>query len=275
MSGRILLAERGRVALSPDGHGGVIRALERCGALAEMAEGGIRTIFHLQVDNPLIAIGDAGFLGLHRRAGAEMSSKVVRKTDPAEKVGLVVVRDGRQEMIEYSDLPDDLAERRAADGGLELWAGSIALHLIDVAFAARLAGGGGRLPFHRARKPVPYVDELGSRIEPDVANAVKFEQFIFDALPLAERALVVETDRETEFEPLKNASGPASPETVRSRLTDVYAGWLEAAGVAVPRGANGLPVHPIEVSPLVALDAAELAERVDPAMRVTGPVLLS
>ena len=275
MSGRILLAERGRVALSPDGHGGVIRALERCGALAEMAEGGIRTIFHLQVDNPLIAIGDAGFLGLHRRAGAEMSSKVVRKTDPAEKVGLVVVRDGRQEMIEYSDLPDDLAERRAADGGLELWAGSIALHLIDVAFAARLAGGGGRLPFHRARKPVPYVDESGSRIEPDVANAVKFEQFIFDALPLAERALVVETDRETEFEPLKNASGPASPETVRARLSDVYAGWLEAAGVAVPRGANGLPVHPIEVSPLVALDAAELAGRVDPAMRVTGPVLLS
>ena len=275
VSGKILLAERGRVALSPDGHGGVIRALERCGALAEMAEGGIRTIFHLQVDNPLIAIGDAGFLGLHRRAGAEMSSKVVRKTDPAEKVGLVVVRDGRQEMIEYSDLPDDLAERRAADGGLELWAGSIALHLIDVAFAARLAGGGGRLPFHRARKPVPYVDESGSRIEPDVANAVKFEQFIFDALPLAERALVVETDRETEFEPLKNASGPASPETVRARLSDVYAGWLEAAGVAVPRGANGLPVHPIEVSPLVALDAAELAGRVDPAMRVTGPVLLS
>ena len=275
VSGRILLAERGRVALSPDGHGGVIRALERSGALAEMAEGGIRTIFYLQVDNPLIAIGDAGFLGLHRRAGAEMSSKVVRKTDPAEKVGLVVVRDGRQEMIEYSDLPDDLAERRAADGGLELWAGSIALHLIDVAFAARLAAGGGRLPFHRARKPVPYVDEAGSRIEPNIANAVKFEQFIFDALPLAERALVVETDRETEFEPLKNASGPASPETVRARLTDVYAGWLEAAGVAVPRGANGLPVHPIEVSPLVALDAAELAGRVDPAMRVTGPVLLS
>lgn len=274
-SGRILLAERDRVALSPDGHGGTIRALDRCGALAEMAKGGIRTIFYLQVDNPLIAIGDAGFLGLHRRAGAEMSSKVVRKTEPAEKVGLVVVRDGRQEMIEYSDLPDQLAERRAADGGLELWAGSIALHLIDVAFAARLAGGGGRLPFHRALKPVPYVDELGSPVDPIVANAVKFEQFIFDALPLAERALVVETDRETEFEPLKNASGPASPETVRSRLSHVYAGWLEAAGVAVPRGADGLPVHPIEVSPLVALDAAELAGRVDPAMRVTGPVLLS
>jgi UDP-N-acetylglucosamine/UDP-N-acetylgalactosamine diphosphorylase len=274
-SGRILLAERGRVALSPDGHGGTIRALDRSGALAEMADGGIRTIFYLQVDNPLVAIGDPGFLGAHRRAGAEMSSKVVRKTDPAEKVGLVVVRDGRQAMIEYSDLPEELAERRAQDGGLELWAGSIALHLIEVAFAQRLAAGDGRLPFHRAVKAVPFVDERGDAVDPEEPNAVKFEQFIFDALPLAERSLVVETDRATEFEPLKNASGPSSPETVRARLSAVYAGWLDEAGVAVPRGEDGLPAHPIEISPLVALDAAELTGRVDAGLDVTGPVLLS
>ena len=274
-TGKILLAERGRVALSPDGHGGTIRALERSGALAEMAAGGVTTIFYLQVDNPLVAIGDAGFLGAHRRAGAEMSSKVVRKTDPAEKVGLVVVHDDRQEMIEYSDLPDELAERRAPDGRLELWAGSIALHLIDHGFAARLAGGDGRLPFHRALKPVPFVDESGRAVDPEEPNAVKFEQFIFDAIPLAERALVVETDRETEFEPLKNAEGPSSPETVRARLSAVYADWLEAAGVAVPRGADGLPAHPIEISPLVSLDGADLEGRVDPGMDVAGPVVLS
>ena len=274
-SGKILLAERGRVALSPDGHGGTIRALERSGALAEMAESGITTIFYLQVDNPLIAIGDPGFLGAHRRAAAEISSKVVRKTDPAEKVGLVVVRNGRQEMIEYSDLPEELAERRAPDGGLELWAGSIAHHVIDLGFAERLASAGGRLPFHRAEKPVPFVDEHGSLVEPDVANAVKFEQFIFDAIPLAERSLVVETDRATEFEPLKNASGPASPETVRARLSAVYAGWLEEAGVAVPRGDDGEPVQPVEISPLRALDAADLRGRVDPSLDVTGPVLIS
>ncbi len=274
-SGRILLAERGRVALSPDGHGGTIRALDRSGALAEMAEHGITTIFYLQVDNPLIAIGDPGFLGAHRRAGAEISSKVVRKTDPAEKVGLVVVRGGREEMIEYSDLPDELAERRARGGGLELWAGSIAHHLIELRFAARLAEGGGRLPFHRALKPVPYVDEQGVVVDPAEPNAIKFEQFIFDAIPLAERSLVVETDRETEFEPLKNASGPASPDTVRVRLSALYAGWLEEAGLTVPRGADGLPVHPIEISPLRALDAGDLRGRVDPGLDVTGPVLLS
>jgi UDP-N-acetylglucosamine/UDP-N-acetylgalactosamine diphosphorylase len=274
-SGKILLAEWDRVALSPDGHGGTIRALDRSGALDEMTAGGIRTIFYLQVDNPLVAIGDPGFLGAHRRAGAEMSSKVVRKTDPAEKVGLVVARGGRQEMIEYSDLPDELAGRRAPDGGLELWAGSIALHLIDVGFARGLAEGGGRLPFHRAVKPVPFVDERGSRVDPDEPNAVKFEQFIFDALPLTERSIVVETDRATEFEPLKNAEGASSPETVRARLSDVYAGWLEAAGVKVLRGEDGLPAHPIEISPLVALDASDLPGRVALDLDVTGPVVLS
>ena len=106
-------------------------------------------------------------------------------------------------------------------------------------------------------------------------NAVKFEQFIFDALPLASRAVVVETDRATEFEPLKNASGPASPDTVRARLSALYAGWLEAAGAPVPRGEDGAPDHPIEISPLVALDAADLGGRVDRAVPVTGPVLLS
>jgi UDP-N-acetylglucosamine pyrophosphorylase len=274
-SGRILLAERGRVALSPDGHGGTIRALERSGALAEMAADGVTTIFYLQVDNPLVAIGAPGFLGAHRRAGAEMSSKVVRKTDPAEKVGLVVVRDGRQEMIEYSDLPEELAGRRAPDGGLELWAGSIALHLIDLGFATRLSEGDGRLPFHRAVKQVPYVDEAGNPVEPDEPNAVKFEQFIFDALPLAERSIVVETERATEFEPLKNAEGPSSPDSVRARLSAVYADWLETAGVAVPRDGEGVPEHPIEISPLVALDQADLPGRVDPGMDVTGPVVIS
>jgi UDP-N-acetylglucosamine/UDP-N-acetylgalactosamine diphosphorylase len=122
---------------------------------------------------------------------------------------------------------------------------------------------------------VPYVDEAGRPVEPDEPNAVKFEQFIFDAIPLAKRALVVETDRETEFEPLKNAEGPASPETVRARLSALYARWLEAAGVAVPRGPDALPEHPIEISPLRALDADDLRGQVDPGLDVTGPVLLS
>jgi UDP-N-acetylglucosamine/UDP-N-acetylgalactosamine diphosphorylase len=273
-SGAVLLAAPDRVALSPDGHGGTLRALRRNGCLDEMHERGIETIFYLQVDNPLVAVGDPGFVGAHRLAGAEVSSKVVRKTDPAEKVGVVAARGGRQLVIEYSDLPDRLAEQRRPDGGLAYAAGSIALHVFSHDFVERVAATAD-LPYHRARKLVPYVDDRGNTIEPIVPNAIKFEQFIFDTLPLARRSLVLETSREGEFEPLKNAEGASSPETVRARLSDAAADVLEAAGAVVSRTPEGAAAVPIELGPLVAADPAELARRVPPGTIVDGPLTLS
>jgi UDP-N-acetylglucosamine/UDP-N-acetylgalactosamine diphosphorylase len=273
-SGAVLLAARDRVALSPDGHGGTLRALRRNGCLDEMREGGIETIFYLQVDNPLVAIGDPGFVGAHRLAGAEVSSKVVRKTDPAEKVGVVAARDGRQLVIEYSDLPDRLAEQRRPDGGLAYAAGSIALHVFARDFVERVAET-AELPYHRALKRVPYVDERGQPVDPDEPNAVKFEQFIFDTLPLARRSLVLETTREGEFEPLKNAEGPSSPRTVRERLSDAAADVLEAAGAVVSRAPDGSAAVPIELSPLLASDHEGLTRRVPPGTVVDGPLTLS
>jgi UDP-N-acetylglucosamine/UDP-N-acetylgalactosamine diphosphorylase len=272
-TGAILLAERDRVALSPDGHGGTLRALRRAGCLDEMRAAGIDTVFYLQVDNPMIAIGDPGFVGAHLLAGAEVSSKVVRKLDPAEKVGVVAERDGRSVVVEYSDMPDRLAAQRRPDGGLAFAAGSIALHVFALEFIARVAGG-AELPYHRALKPVPYVNERGDPMVPVAANAVKFEQFIFDTLPLAATTLVLETDRAAEFEPLKNASGDASPETVRQRLSDAAGALLEAAGARVARRRDGSVAVPIEISPIVAADPAELKRRLGPGAVVDGPYTL-
>jgi UDP-N-acetylglucosamine/UDP-N-acetylgalactosamine diphosphorylase len=120
------------------------------------------------------------------------------------------VVDGRSQVIEYSDLPAELASRRGPEGALELWAGSIAVHVLDRSFIERLSTE-HCLPFHRAVKKVPYVGEDGQIKKPEGPNAVKLEQFIFDALPLADRWTVVETDRSGEFEPLKNAVGPDGP----------------------------------------------------------------
>jgi UDP-N-acetylglucosamine/UDP-N-acetylgalactosamine diphosphorylase len=215
--GRVLLAEKGRVALSPDGHGGTLAALAAPGpdgapsCLDEMRARGVRTVFYFQVDNPLVQVAEPAFLGLHRGADAEVSFKVVEKVAPDERVGVVVTVDGRPQVIEYSDLPAELAERREPDGGLQLWAGSIAIHLFELEFIDRIATGGAALPFHRALKKVRHVGADGQRVEPAEPNAVKFERFIFDALPLARRWAIVETDRAVEFEPLKNATGPGLP----------------------------------------------------------------
>ncbi|WP_435016858.1 UTP--glucose-1-phosphate uridylyltransferase [Tundrisphaera sp. TA3] len=279
-TGKILLAEPGHIALSPDGHGGTLYALAAPGAdgkpscLQEMRDRGVRSLFYFQVDNPMVKIADPAFLGLHRQADAEMSFKVIEKTEPGEKVGVVVKADGKPQVIEYSDLPTELAELREPDQSLRLWAGSIAIHVFEVAFIERLVQGDLRLPFHRAIKKVAYVGPDGSIVKPNEPNAVKFERFIFDALPLAERYALVECDRAVEFEPLKNATGPDSPATVRQRMSDRFADWLEAAGATVTRRPDGSVPFGIEISPLYALDAAELKGKLPAGMVVDGPLLL-
>ena len=265
-TGKILLAEPGRVALSPDGHGGTLTALARDddgpSCLDEMRERGVKTLFYFQVDNPLVQIADPAFLGLHRAAEAEVSFKVVEKVLPEEKVGVVVEVAGKPQVIEYSDLSPELAGRAAPAGGLELWAGSIAIHVFDRAFVERLVTGGATLPYHRAVKKVPFLDDDGRKVSPAEPNAVKFETFIFDALPMANRYAIVETDRAVEFEPLKNATGADSPATVRARMSDLFAGWLENAGATVARGPDGAVPFGIEISPLYAVDAEELRAKV-------------
>lgn len=278
--GKVLLAEPGRIALSPDGHGGTLRALNAPGpdggpgCLEEMKQRGIRTIFYFQVDNPFIQVADPAFIGLHRQNEAEMSFKVVEKRKPGEKLGVVVLYDGRPQVIEYSDLSTDLAERRAPDGGLELWAGSIAVHVLEVDFIERIVSGTDPLPFHRAKKKVGFVDEHGKKVEPAEPNAIKFETFIFDALPLAKRFAIVETGRAQEFEPLKNATGDESPASVRRRMSELFADWLEAAGAKVERSPDGSVPFDIEISPLFALDAHDLKGKIPPDLSVQGPLYL-
>ncbi len=267
-TGKLLLAAKDQLAVSPNGHGGALQALADGGCLEALARRGVRHLFYFQVDNPLCKIADAAYLGRHIQAGAEASLKVVSKTGPREKVGNLVEVDGRLQVIEYSDLPDALADRRSPDGSLEIWAGSIAVHIFDVPFLQRLAAGGSMLPFHRALKKVPHLDEIGQSVTPNEPNAVKLEMFIFDALPLADRALAVETSRAEEFEPVKNAEGENSPATAKQALSNLFAGWLNQAGIEVTRRSDGAAAVPIEISPLFALDGEELRDQ----LQLQGPV---
>jgi UDP-N-acetylglucosamine/UDP-N-acetylgalactosamine diphosphorylase len=256
-TGRLLLASKHELALSPDGHGGMLAALLRCGALDALENQGIRHVFYCQVDNPLVPMCDAEFIGYHLLAGSELSTQVVAKQAPLERVGNVAVVDGRMTIIEYSDLPEDVAQKRNSDGSLHLWAGNTGIHVFDVGFLRRMSTSADALPFHRARKKAPYIDSRGTLIEPDAPNALKFERFIFDLLPAAQRAFVMEVEARRAFAPVKNASGEASdtPETVQAQMIALAGEWLRAAGVEV----DGVPV---EISPLFALDEADVLERV-------------
>lgn len=276
--GRIALSAPGRIALSPDGHGGSLRALAESGALADMRRRGIDLISYFQVDNPLVRVVDPLFIGLHLTTGSEMSTKVVSKAHDLERVGVLCRLGGRTTVIEYSDLPSDLATARDPDGARRFDAGNIAIHVLDRPFVERLTAPGAtiQLPWHRAEKKVATVDEQGHPVNPDKPNAIKLEMFIFDAIPLAKNPLVLFTRRDEEFSPVKNADGEDSPATARRDLIRRAARWLEHCGIAVPRGADGEPRHAIEISPAFALDAEDLKGQLPalPGAQLDRPLLL-
>jgi UDP-N-acetylglucosamine/UDP-N-acetylgalactosamine diphosphorylase len=269
-SGRLLLADKHCLALSPDGHGGMLRALVASGGLADMRRRGVKELFYCQVDNPLVPMCDPEFLGYHLLSDSELSTQVVAKRTPRDRVGNVVSIDGKLRIIEYSDLnplDDATVTRASADGSPVFWAGNTAVHVFDTAFLERMSQSGTALPFHLARKAVGYVDSAGHRIEPREANGIKFERFIFDLLPQALHAIVVEVDEAQTFAPVKNASGEPrdTPETVRAQMIALHASWLCAVGCEVPASVA------VEISPLFAQNAEELAAKVGPGVVVTQP----
>jgi len=255
--GTPLLAAPDALFRNPDGHGGIWQALAGDSLLARLADAGTTTFFYFQVDNPLVPIADPVFLGYHLQAQAGMSAKVVEKSDPAEKVGLVVRRaDGRHACLEYSDLSETMqGERADDDGGLRWRAGNIAMHAFSADFAARMADT--PLPLHAARKQVLALD--GGPV-PVTREGVKFETFVFDALPLAERSVIQLADRAEEFAPVKNRSGVDSIATARAALSARNLRWLERAGLPVAEKLDDR-ASILEFAPGLCLDPGDLADR--------------
>lgn len=276
--GKLILETPASLALNPDGHGGAIRALHASGALEDMQARGVEHMSYFQVDNPMVRIADPVFLGLHASSdgsSGEMSSKMVAKRDAAEKVGVFCEVGGKTVVIEYSDMPAELTNSLDAQGKLRFNAGSIAIHAISVAFMQRLTQGDFALPFHRAKKKVPFYSDADKKtVEPAEPNAIKFEAFVFDALGIAKKSLVMETSRTEEFAPLKNASGEDSPAWSHQIQSNRNGGWLEKFGVKIPRKPNGDVDARIEIAAETALEADDLADTALPREIKSGEEVL-
>jgi UDP-N-acetylglucosamine/UDP-N-acetylgalactosamine diphosphorylase len=268
---RILLETPDSFFLGPDGHGGMLAALAKSGGLADAKNRGVKHFFYGQIDNPLLQVCDELFLGSHVLAGSEMTTQVVQKRDPLERVGNVVAIDGKVQVIEYSDLPEQSARQTNPDGSLKLWAGNLAVHAFDLDFLARAAAERRALPFHYAKKKVRCLDAAGKIEEPDQPNAIRFEKFIFDLLPLAKRALVVEADPAEAFAPVKNSDDESTdnPQTAKNAMMAQCRRLLRAAGVKVSDDV------PIEINPLWASTSGEIASKLAPGNAIDRPTYFS
>ena len=258
-TGQILMSDCGTLCLSPDGHGGLIAAMQKSGLLQRLIDSGVEHVFYHQVDNPTVVMCNPALLGFHLLHQSQVTTSVVEKVSPTERMGVLVSLGDRTEIIEYSELTPEQAARKDRSGQWIFWAGNTAVHVFSVDFLCRLTQDGGLLPLHVARKNVPHLNESGILITPTDSskpNGIKFERFIFDSLPLADRTLIVEGNRADEFNPVKNRDGADSPVTAAAALSRLAQKWLRAAGVPVDD-------HDIvEISPLQGLDAQDVAERI-------------
>lgn len=228
---KLILNTKLELFFAPDGHGGTIQALKLNGLIDIMLNRGIKYISYFQVDNPLINIADPVFIGLHIKEQSEVSTKVIKKRNWKEKVGVAGKINGKPGIIEYSDLPETLAKQTDEDGNLIYGYGNIAIHIFNIAFIKKITEGKLSLPFHIAKKKIPFFDKsTGKTVVPDTPNGIKFEQFIFDTIPLAENAIFYETLRELEFAPLKNKEGEDSITTCRKGISDFFLNWFFKAG---------------------------------------------
>jgi len=247
--GQLILADDTHLRVNPDGHGGSLKALHKSGLLEKLIQKGFTELFYFQVDNPLVRIADPVFIGHHKREGADISTKVVRRRKPEEKVGIYGSVNGKPAIVEYSDFHPE--EYRALDGqgNIRHWAGNIAVHMISLSFIRRLNLHGFALPYHRAVKDA---EALGPDGKGTTLQSWKFETFVFDSIPFASKTCCLEVTREEEFSPVKNQSGDDSPDTARAAMNRLHRSWLQEAGAVLAPDAR------VEISPLYALDKEEL-----------------
>lgn len=267
--GKIILEKKNKIAMSPDGNGGLYRALKDLGILDEMERRGIEYIHAFSIDNILLKVGDPVFLGYCHGKRADCGVKVIEKTNPTESIGVICMVNEKWHVVEYSEISKELSEKRASDGSLVFKAGNICNHLFSTKFLRKIAEQYiCELEHHVSRKKIPFVDDDGNQIKPKEPNGIKMEKFIFDVFPFAEKLVVWEVNRDEEFSALKNADnvGQDCPSEARKSVFKLHKKWIEKAGGTVEG-------EICEISPLVSYSGENLEELVK-GKTFTSPVHL-
>ena len=253
--GKILMESKSKVAVAPDGNGGIYQALLLSEARTDMRKRGIQHIHAYCVDNCLVKVADPVFIGFSAAKDVDIATKVVRKRAANEPVGLIVQKNGKPDVVEYSEIDEEMAEAKNLNSDLLKYrAANIVNHYYSFSFFESIEEWYSQLPHHVAKKKIPYMDtESGETVKPDKANGIKLEQFVFDVFPFVgmDKFTCLEVERKQEFSPLKNARGTGEddPDTSKRDIMDQGAQWIKEAGGTVVSEKDDSGV---EVSPLIS-----------------------
>jgi len=265
--GKLILSSMTKLAIAPNGNGGLYTATKESGALRDMKWRGIEFLQCYGVDNVLVKVADPHCIGFMALEKSDCCNKVVLKEDPTERVGVMCLRNGKPGVVEYSEISQEDACLRNESGKLVYSAGNVAMHFFTLSFLEKIAMS-PELPFHIAKKKIPYLDDAGQVINPQTPNGIKMEMFIFDVFYRAKQISCFAVQRENEFSPVKNKNGPpdapivgSSPDNARLALSDYHIRLISQNGGTVQpnpdRCAN------FEISPLLSYDGEDLSKYVN------------
>ncbi|XP_076821486.1 UDP-N-acetylhexosamine pyrophosphorylase-like protein 1 [Clavelina lepadiformis] len=287
--GKILLANKHKIACAPDGNGGLYKALTRRKVLDDMERRGIECTHVHCVDNILTKTADPVFIGFCRLMKADCGAKVVEKTEPNEAVGVICKVDGVCQAVEYSEISSATASKKDNSGTRLMFnAGNICNHFFSTDFLKNVCSAHKELPHHVAKKKIPHVNRKGEVVRPTTPNGMKMEKFVFDVFQYAKHFVVFEVPREDEFSPLKNAEGATSCGPLQSRWSLAslhHRRIVSAGGSIVDSDGNEVPPltgveshegeYPVvcEISPLLSYDGEGLAKYCD-NVKFQSPVIL-
>eukprot|EP00812_Abedinium_dasypus_P004490 NODE_1559_length_1112_cov_314.047304.p1 GENE.NODE_1559_length_1112_cov_314.047304~~NODE_1559_length_1112_cov_314.047304.p1 ORF type:complete len:325 (+),score=101.65 NODE_1559_length_1112_cov_314.047304:25-999(+) len=276
--GKFIMETGSRVAVAPDGNGGIYPSLKASGCLDRLQERNVKYLHIFGIDNVLLRPADPQFIGYCIAQKADCGNKSVWKRSADEKVGVLAKRGGRPAVVEYSEISEAQASQVDAEGRLVFGAGNICNHFMTVEFLVDEVIPNLTALLHVAEKKVPYANANGRTVKPTANNGIKLEAFVFDVFPMSKRMGVLECLREEEFAPVKNAEGPDSPEdtaeTAKQMINTLCRGWLTRVGGFIDGPADAV----VEISPLVSYAGEGLEEGREGGrfrdMRVSAPVYI-
>lgn len=208
---KLIIGNNKLIKEAADGNGGIFNSMYKNNILKDMKKRGIKWVFISSIDNILLKVADTTLIGLAEERGVEIATKSIMKNSPDEKVGAICKRDGKIKVIEYSEMSDEMKNKKNEDGELTFGESHVMCNLFSLKALKKLAKK--TLPYHIAHKKSEYMNKEGEMVKPEEPNVYKFETFIFDSWTYFKDIAVLRGKREEDFAPIKNKEGVDSPET--------------------------------------------------------------
>ncbi len=218
--GKLMLNKEGNINTAADGHGGIFVSMEKEKITENMKQRGIKWVFIGPVDNVLIKMVDPIFIGICQDKNVLAGGKSIIKAYPEERVGVFCKKDGKPDVIEYTEISKEMAEMKNDKGELVYAESHINCNMFNIDIIGKISKN--KLPYHCAHKKIEYLNKEGQVVKPEEPNAYKFEAFIFDAFKMLDEMAIFRVKREEEFAPIKNAKGKDSPKTALELYKNFY-----------------------------------------------------